>query len=211
MQTPFPPAPAAATAHATQYPASTEPFGAVNASYTSPAQRRRQSPYLLSPTTYSGAQIAMPPRHEENTLYGHNVLVAVFLVPPLICILWNHVSPMPLQAFLYIALIVYAADLANLRDFYVTLLWIGAFVITLVNAGAALVGVSGEVAGGANRMLMSMKLVSDCLLFVCLVSQSRRLRSLNDFHDFIFLTFQPVFFSQQTTGLLGDTSSTMVV
>jgi hypothetical protein len=176
MQSPFPPAPAAATAHPTQYPASTEPFGAVNPSYTSPAQRRRQSPYLLSPTTYSGAHTATPPRQQDNAQYGHNTLVAIFLVPPLFFTLWNHVSPIPLQTFLYIALLVYAADLANLRDFYVMLLWIGALVMTLVNAGAALVGVSGEGAGvgAATRLLISMRLVSECLLYVCLVSLIER-------------------------------------
>jgi hypothetical protein len=144
MQAPFPPAPAAAatSAHPTQYPASTEPFGAVNPSYTSPAQRRRQSPYALSPTTYSGAQSATLPRQQESSQYGHNSLVAIFLLPPLFFTLWNHVSPIPLQTFLYIALIAYAADLANLRDFYIILLWTGALVMTLVNAGAALVGVS---------------------------------------------------------------------
>jgi hypothetical protein len=172
MQPPPPPYPAAAVPQPTHYPASTEPFGAVNPTYAaaSPvqAQRRRPSPYLLSPTTYTGA--AAPKQQQRETIrYAHNGLIALFLLPSLFLTLWNHVSSIPLQTFLYFALTIYAIDLANFRDFYVGVLWTGAVIMTVVNGGATLFNVADDEAGGANMVLVMMKLLCEGMLFVCLV------------------------------------------
>jgi hypothetical protein len=177
MQPPPPPYPASAAApQPSHYPASTEPFGAVNPTYgaASPvqAQRRRPSPYLLSPTTYTGAAASAPKQPQEINRYEHNGMVAFFLLPSLFLTLWNHVSSVPLQTFLYFALTIYAIDLANFRDFYLGILWVGAVVMTVVNGGATLFNVADDEAGGANMVLVMMKLLCEGMLFVCLVRKN---------------------------------------
>jgi hypothetical protein len=110
-------------------------------------------------------------RDQSEAKYHHNGLVAIFLLPPLFLTLWNHTSPYPLQTFLYMALAVYAADLANLRETYIVLLWVGAVVVTVVNGASALLDVQDDEAAGANMVLVMMKILCEALLFVCAVSK----------------------------------------
>jgi hypothetical protein len=180
MQAPFPyPAPAA-SAQPTQYPVSSEPFGAVHPSYATPVQhqRRRASPYLETQTTYSTVTVAIPSRDHDNAKYDHNRLVALFILPPLFLTLWNHASSIPLQTFLYLTLLVYAIDLANLREFYLGILWLSTFILSVVHAGTSLLGLPDEEAAGANMLAVLMKLLCECLLFGCLVSDPEGSRDL---------------------------------
>eukprot|EP00547_Thalassionema_nitzschioides_P016769 CAMPEP_0194235990 /NCGR_PEP_ID=MMETSP0158-20130606/3343_1 /TAXON_ID=33649 /ORGANISM="Thalassionema nitzschioides, Strain L26-B" /LENGTH=1209 /DNA_ID=CAMNT_0038969619 /DNA_START=43 /DNA_END=3669 /DNA_ORIENTATION=+ len=170
-----PPYPPAASLQTMRQPASTEKLGAVSSSlYTSnsPVYQRRQSPYILSNSNYSSASASasasVSSSSERNNRYSHNVTVAIFMLPPLFLTLWNHVSPYPLQTFLYLALAIYAMDMANLRDLYVGMCFFGAIVMMMVNGITALSNVSDDETAGFNTSLVIMKILCDALLFICM-------------------------------------------
>ena len=175
MEAPFPYPLPAATPQPTQYPASNEPFGVVHPTHTTRAQhhRRRASPYVETQITYANAISGKSNRDQGDAQYAHNRLVAVFLVPPLYLILWNHSSPIPLQTFLYLTLILYAIDLANLREAYVALLWTSALIMSIVNGWMLLLGLPEEKedASGVSILVLLVKLLCESLIFGCLVSK----------------------------------------
>ena len=173
MQAPFPfPAPAA-SAQPTQYPISNEPFGTVHPTYATPVehQRRRASPYLEAQTTYSDVTTdAKPTRGHDDTKYVHNRLVALFILPPFLLTLWNHTSSIPLQTFLYLSLVMYAVDLADLREFYLGMLWLSTLILSVVHAGTSFLGLPDDEASGTGMLVAVTKLLCEFLLFGCLVS-----------------------------------------
>jgi len=168
--------PPAAIPQPTHYPASSEPFGAVDPpvyqSSPQQQQRRRQSPYVLSPMSFGG-EVSSPQHQSRNDeVHPHNGIIAFFLVPPLFLALWNHVSPYPLQTFLYVALIIYALDLANFRDLFIGMVWVGALIMTFVSGGTALFDGNDDEAAASHVPLIVMRLFCETLLFVCVVSMN---------------------------------------
>lgn len=176
MSTALPhPYPPAASPQAMRQPASNENLGAVSSSvYTSQEHiyQRRQSPYILSNNTYSSSAASASISNERDERYPHNVTVAIFMFPPLFLTLWNHVSPYPLQTFLYLSLAIYAMDLANFRDLYVGMCFFGAVVMTMVNGITSLSNISDDEITGSNISLVITKVLCDALLFICAVSPS---------------------------------------
>jgi hypothetical protein len=149
---------------------SNEPFGAVESVFlnSTQQQRRRASPYVLAPTVYpTVSTTTSKPIHDAT--YPHNLMVALFLLPALFMTLWNHSSSIPLQAFIYLALLTYASDLADLREMYLVILWFGAIVMTAINTGTALAALGDRDATGYHLPAFIMKHSCEFLLFICTV------------------------------------------
>lgn len=131
------------------------------------------SPYVLTPSyTASTSGMNNPSlskQSKESLGYQHNPFIMIFLGIPLFCILWNSVSPAPLQTFLFGSLFLYAIDLAGFQEGYMIVLWIGFAVLSMVNGWTHLMSVEDHEASGYNMVLVIMKLMVESLLFLCMV------------------------------------------
>jgi len=108
------------------------------------AEMQSASPYVLPSAT---ARVDPTPKPAEkrssafgktNFQYEHNAVALSFLVPALVSILWWHDSIVVLQAFLFIALGLYALDLLNSRDGLATGAWIAAVAMAIASGYGAL-------------------------------------------------------------------------
>jgi len=109
--------------------------------------------------------------------------VTLFILPPIFLTLWNHASPYPLQTFLYLASVIYAVDLANLREFYIIMMFISAFVMILVNAISGLLNINEDETASPSTMLVITRILCETMIFICValwgVLQANWLRKEN--------------------------------
>ena len=187
---PPPPRPEAGPQPTPNYAVSSEPYGAVHVPMTpsQPVTQRRPhvttplapppprvSPYVLRQPEYtvSGSSLSNQSSKTSTTkkkVYQHNGLMTVYLGIPFSLFLLSHVSQTPLQVFLYVGLVIYASDLANLKEWTLSAFWVGWFVMTVTNLWTTLLEMEDGNSPGGSMLVTLLRIFVESLLFLCMVS-----------------------------------------
>eukprot|EP00980_Cylindrotheca_fusiformis_P021365 scaffold8240_cov133-Cylindrotheca_fusiformis.AAC.10 len=166
-----------------------EPYGQVNASFSGISHRRTnaEATSMRPPTNFSygagsSSSYAIPPsaygkpsRTEKKTpmvngkplQYRYNAESLFALGATLSSILWWHESPIIIQIFLFVALILYGLDLVNSRDALAVAVWVAAFVLTIASGIGTLLLVDDADASGVSMIVFLLQLAVEGVFFFC--------------------------------------------
>jgi hypothetical protein len=171
-----------------------EPYGQVNASSSGISHRRvsseatslgvspgyaygggSSSSYAVPPSTYGKPTPQADKRSSVTTgkpiQYRYNAESSFALCTTLASILWWHESPIIIQIFLFVALVLYGLDLINSRDALAVAVWIAAFVLTMASGIGTLLLVDDADASGVSMIVFLLQLAVEGMLFCCMVSR----------------------------------------
>lgn len=92
----------------------------------------------------------------NNYYYSHNGPSVTFLLSTLVSILWVHDdTPLVMEVFLFVVLVLYGMDLMNARDGVAVGVWVGTVIMTMATAFGTLLQVDDDVtAGGTGKILI---------------------------------------------------------
>lgn len=105
-----------------------------------------------------------PPR------YRHNRSVSPILLPPLLCLLLFHPTAHPLIATLFMTLVLYALDLANMRDGAALGVWLGFALSSLTllsglwdDASVALTTIVAQISSSILLLFCLVSIITACV------------------------------------------------
>jgi hypothetical protein len=162
----------AAAAAATNYPTYFIPTAPVG--LRSP--RIADVSYSPSTTTTSNTTTASP--FQTKLKYQHNATALVFLLPPLLGLMWLHASSYPMQAFLLMGLCLYGLDLANLRQGAAVCVWIGFGLLLCVSGWFILLDEGDDEDSGGYVLGLLLRIAINSFLYFCLVGIYGRKRCI---------------------------------
>jgi hypothetical protein len=123
--------------------------------------------YSPSTTTTSNTTTASP--FQTKLKYQHNATALVFLLPPLLGLMWLHASSYPMQAFLLMGLCLYGLDLANLRQGAAVCVWIGFGLLLCVSGWFVLLDEGDDEDSGGYVLGLLLRIATNSFLYFCLV------------------------------------------
>ena len=147
--------------------------GGASSSYTVPS-----SSYGIPKTSESQKRLSATSESSPALQYRHNFASAFFLLPTLISILWWHESPVIIQIFLFVILLLYGLDLINARDGLAVAVWIAALVLTMASGFGTLLQVDDADADGSTMILFLVRLAVEGMLFCSVVSSMYSIQKL---------------------------------
>lgn len=157
---------------ATTTAATTTATTSISTPYTVPTST--YSPYGIQATISALQQQQQQQQQRNGSLhkkirYEHSIRMMLFLVPTGMLTLGSHQSSTPVMLFLAWALILYALDLANLRDFIPWTLWLGVPILTLTQGWFFLLdeGRDDSVDSGYDILQMIFQTTNQGVFWVC--------------------------------------------
>lgn len=194
-------------------PKEREPYGQVNSTFGTVAQRRSTSnsatkldsaptygygagtsnSYVVPPSSYAKPQPQATKRPsvalDAPLLYRHGSQSLTSLCVTFASLLWWHESAVIIQIFAFVGLILYGLDLCNARDSLAVSVWVAAFVLTMASGVGSLLLVDDADAVGVNMLIYLLQLLVEGVLFFSMVRDFTRSFGM-DFKCFSFSCLQ---------------------